>query len=238
MTGFEEIYELSTIIMEGEKVKQAPIYKKYLILYKFLQFAIGHFNTRCFKDLKTIRPFEYKEYNILGDGIEAEYQLSDTLSPDDINIYVEIETEMGSGVFVPMRPTDYRFDKSISTITFTNPINNKFACNIYTYAIGYFYDDLDIEEKTILAKEMGIPFLESQLKKESLTNQMIYGTGAKMYSQAEHMKQLNSILKNERYEVEGLINAYTYESNPDLILIKNKGQKEVTKKYNLPDNRR
>ena len=97
---------------------------------------------------------------------------------------------------------------------------------------------MDIEEKTILAKEMGIPFLESQLKKESLTNQMIYGTGAKMYSQAEHMKQLNSILKNERYEVEGLINAYTYESNPDLILIKNKGQKEVTKKYNLPDNRR
>lgn len=238
MTGFEEIYELSTIIMEDEKVKQAPIYKKYLILYKFLQFAIGHFNTRCFKDLKTIRPFEYKEYNIVGDGIEAEYQLSETLSPDDINIYVEIETEMGSGVFVPMRPTDYRFDKSISTITFTNPINNKFACNIYTYAIGYFYDDLDIEEKTILAKEMGIPFLESQLKKESLTNQMIYGTGAKMYSQAEHMKQLNSILKNERYEVEGLINAYTYESNPDLILIKNKGQKEVTKKYNLPDNRR
>lgn len=226
MTGFEEIYELSTIIMEDEKVKQAPIYKKYLILYKFLQFAIGHFNTRCFKDLKTIRPFEYKEYNIVGDGIEAEYQLSETLSPDDINIYVEIETEMGSGVFVPMRPTDYRFDKSISTITFTNPINNKFACNIYTYAIGYFYDDLDIEEKTILAKEMGIPFLESQLKKESLTNQMIYGTGAKMYSQAEHMKQLNSILKNERYEVEGLINAYTYESNPDLILLKIKGRKK------------
>lgn len=27
MTGFEEIYELSTIIMEDEKVKQAPIYK-------------------------------------------------------------------------------------------------------------------------------------------------------------------------------------------------------------------
>ena len=84
MTGFEEIYELSTIIMEDEKVKQAPIYKKYLILYKFLQFAIGHFNTRCFKDLKTIRPFEYKEYNILGDGIETEYQLSEELSPDDI----------------------------------------------------------------------------------------------------------------------------------------------------------
>lgn len=233
MTGFEEIYELSTIIMEDEKVKQAPIYKKYLILYKFLQFAIGHFNARCFKDLKTIRPFEYKEYNIVGDGIETEYQLSEDISSDDINIYVEIETESGSGVFIPMNPANYNFDKITSTITFNAPINNKFRCNIYTYVIGYFYDDLDIEEKIILAREMGIPFLESQLKKESLTNQMIYGTGAKMYSQAEHMKQINSILQNERYEIEGLINAYTYESNPELVLVKNKNQKEVTKTYNL-----
>ena len=80
---------------------------------------------------------------------------------------------------------------------------------------------------------MGIPFLESQLKKESLTNQMIYGTGAKMYSQAEHMKQINNILKNERYEIEGLINAYTYESDPELVLVKNKKQKEITKTYDL-----
>lgn len=232
MTGFEEIYELSTIIMEDEKVKQAPIYKKYLILYKFLQFAIGHFNTRCFKDLKTIRPYEYKKYNILGDGIETEYKLDEELSPEDMNIYVEIETELESGVFTPMNSAEFNFDKVTSTITFIKPINKNFQCNIYTYVIGYFYDDLDIEEKTILAKEMGIPFLESQLKKESLTNQMIYGTGAKMYSQAEHMKQINSILKNERYEIEGLINAYTYESDPDLVLVKNKAQKEITKTYN------
>lgn len=233
MTGFEEIYELSTIIMEDEKVKQAPIYKKYLILYKFLQFAIGHFNTRCFKDLKTIRPFEYKEYNISGDGIETEFELSENLSPDDLNIYVEIETESDSGVFTPMNPSNYSFDKVTSTITFENPINNGFGCNVYTYIIGYFYDDLDLVEKTILAKEMGIPFLESQLKKESLTNQMIYGTGAKMYSQAEHIKQLTNIIKGERYEVEGLINAYTYESDPELTLYKNKVQNEVHKDYGI-----
>lgn len=237
MTRFEEIYELSTIIMEDEKVKQAPIYKKYLILYKFLQFAIGHFNTRCFKDLKTIRPFEYKEYNIDGDGVEAEYQLSDELSPDDINIYVEVEVEGGSGAFIPMKQSNYSYDKVTSTITFKNPINSGFSCNIYTYSIGYFYDDLDLVEKTILAKEMAIPFLESQLKKESLTNQMIYGTGAKMYSQAEHMKQLNNILKNERYEVEGLINAYTYESDPELTLEKNRTQKEIIRDYKLPRDR-
>lgn len=232
MTGFEEIYELSTIIMEDEKIKQAPVYQKYLILYKFLQFGIGHFNTRCFKDLTTIRPFEYKEYNLTGDGVETEYQLNENTSPEDANIYVEIETELDSGVFIPMKLTDYHFDKVTSTIVFNNPINYGFHCNIYTYVIGYFYDDLDLAEKTILAKEMGIPFIESQLKKESLMNQMIYGTGAKMYSQAEHLKQLNNILKDERYEVEGLINAYTYESSPDLVLIKNKKQKEIIKNYN------
>lgn len=56
-----------------------------------------------------------------------------------------------------------------------------------------------------------------------------------MYSQAEHLKQLNLILKNERYEVEGLINAYTYESDPELTLYKNVSQKEITKKYGLSD---
>ena len=54
-----------------------------------------------------------------------------------------------------------------------------------------------------------------------------------MYSQAEHMKQINNILKNERYEIEGLINAYTYESDPELVLVKNKKQKEITKTYDL-----
>lgn len=181
MTKFEEIYELSLLVMEDEKIKQAPPYKKYLILYKFLQFAIGHFNARCFKDLKTIRPYEYQEYNILGDGVEAEYVLGDeTFSEDDdVNIYVEIETEADSGVFMPLPQSDFSFDRVTSTITFKRPINHSFHCNVYTYVIGFFYDDLGIEEKTILAKEMGIPFIESQLKKESLMNQMIYGTRCK-----------------------------------------------------------
>lgn len=237
MTKFEEIYELSTIIMEDEKIKQAPLYQKYLILYKFLQFAIGHFNTRCFKDLRTIQPFEYKQYNFVGDGVETEYQLSLDSTSKDCQIYVEIESELNTGMFVPMQIYDYSFDKITSTITFKNPINKDLKCNIYLYIIGYFYDDLDTQEKIILAREMGIPFIESQLKKESLMNQMVYGTGAKMYAQSEHMKQLNNLLKNERWEIEGLINAYTYESDPDLILIKNQNQKEVVKKYILPEDR-
>ena len=68
-------------------------------------------------------------------------------------------------------------------------------------------------------------------QKESIMNHMVYGTGAKMYSQAEHLKQLNTILKDTKYEVEGRINAYTYESSPELELNKKDRQKEITNTY-------
>ena len=54
-----------------------------------------------------------------------------------------------------------------------------------------------------------------------------------MYSQAEHLKQLNTILKDTKYEVEGRINAYTYESNPELDLNKQNKQKEIVKNYDI-----
>lgn len=231
MTKFEEIYELATLIMEDEKIKQAPLYEKYLILYKFLQLAIGHFNARCFKDLKTIQPYVYKEFNFTGDGIETEYMLSENAFTVDTQIYVEMETEKDSGIFTELPSDEYTFKYNSAIVTFNNPINKNFKCKIVVYRVGYFLDDLDFEEKSILALEMVIPFIERQLQKESLMNHMVYGTGAKMYAQSEHMKQLNTILKDTRYEVEGRINAYTYESNPELTLDKRSVQSEITKSY-------
>ena len=80
---------------------------------------------------------------------------------------------------------------------------------------------------------MVVPFIESQLQKESVMNHMVYGTGAKMYSQAEHLKQLNTILKDTKYELEGRINAYTYENSPDLDLDKRSKQREIIKNYDM-----
>lgn len=233
MTKFEEIYELATMIMEDEKIKQAPLYKKYLILYKFLQISIGHFNARCFKDLKTIQPYVYKEFNFTGDGMETEYMLSENAFTVDTKIYIEVETEKDSGIFAELPETDYSFKYNSAEVTFNKAVNHSFKCHIVVYRIGFFFDDLDIEEKLILARGMVVPFIESQLQKESVMNHMVYGTGAKMYSQAEHLKQLNTILKDTKYEVEGRINAYTYESNPDLDLNKQNKQKEIIKNYDI-----
>lgn len=226
MTKFEEIYELATMIMEDEKIKQAPLYKKYLILYKFLQLSIGHFNARCFKDLKTIQPYVYKEFSFEGDGMETDYTLSEGSFTVDTKIYVEVETEKDSGIFSELSETEYSFKYNSAEVDFNTAINKGFRCHIVVYRIGYFFDTLDIEEKIILARGMVVPFIESQLQKESVMNHMVYGTGAKMYSQAEHLKQLNTILKDTKYEVEGRINAYTYESSPELELDKKSTQIE------------
>ena len=230
MTKFEEIYELTTTIMESEEIRQAPLYKKYLFLYKFLQFAIAEFNTRCYRDLTTIQPFSYKSYEIVGDGVESEFQLSTPLSTFS-NIYIEEETGKNTKIFAPISGNSFSINEINNSVKFTKIPNDGIRINIYVYEIGYFYDDLDLEEKSILANGMIISFYQSQLNRSTLMNQQIYGVGAKMYSQAEHIKRIGDLLKSTRYEWTAAINAYTYSKSPDLVLDKSRTQKEIKKNY-------
>lgn len=229
MTRFEEIYELSDIIIESEEIRQAPLYKKYLFLYKFLQFSIAEFNTRCFRDLTTIEPFSYKTYNIVGDGLETEFAVSDSIS--SMSVYIERETAKNSMAFVPVFDGDYSINEMNGSVVFADAPKDGIRLNIYVYQTGYFYDDLDFEEKSILANGMVIAFYQNQLNRSTLLNQQVYGVGAKMYSQAEHIKRIGDLLKTTRYEWTAAINAYTYSKNPDLELDKSRTQKEIKKNY-------
>lgn len=229
MTRFEEIYELASTIIESEEIRQAPLYKKFDILYKFLQFSIAEFNTRCFRDLTTIEPFSYKAYNIVGDGLETEFSISSSLS--SMSLYIEEETAKQSGIFTPMSENGYRVNELNGSVVFANPPKDGYRIHVYTYTIGYFYDDLDIEEKSILANGMVVAFYQNQLNRSTLLNQQVYGVGAKMYSQAEHIKRVQALIKETRYEWTAAINAYTYSKNPDLELDKSRTQKEIKKDY-------
>lgn len=229
MTRFEEIYELADIIIESEEIRQAPLYKKYLFLYKFLQFSIAEFNTRCFRDLTTIEPFSYKTYNIVGDGLETEFAVSDSIS--SMSVYIEQEVSKNSRMFAPVFDTDYSINEINGSVVFADAPKDGIRLNIYVYQTGYFYDDLDFEEKSILANGMVIAFYQNQLNRSTLLNQQVYGVGAKMYSQAEHIKRVGDLLKTTRYEWTAAINAYTYSKNPDLELDKSRTQKEIKKNY-------
>lgn len=229
MTKFEEVYELADAIIESEEIRQAPLYKKYLFLYKFLQFSIAEFNTRCFRDLTTIEPFSYKTYNIVGDGLETEFAVSDSIS--SMSVYIEQEVSKNSRMFAPVFDTDYSINEINGSVVFADAPKDGIRLNIYVYQTGYFYDDLDFEEKSILANGMVIAFYQNQLNRSTLLNQQVYGVGAKMYSQAEHIKRVGDLLKTTRYEWTAAINAYTYSKNPDLELDKSRTQKEIKKNY-------
>ena len=228
MTYFNEIYELATTIMESEEIRQAPLYKKYLFLYRFLQFSIGEFNTRCYRDLTTICPYSYDKYQIIGDGLENEFEIPNPLSSDS-KVYIEKESE--NNIYIPITSVDYTIDNIKNCIAFNVTPKEGEKINIYVYQIGYFYDTLEIEEKSILANGMMIAFYQGQLNKTTLLNQQVYGVGAKMYSQAEHIRRLQDLLKTVRYEWTAAINAYTYTKSPDLILDKSRRQIEIKKSY-------
>ena len=230
MTKFEEIYELATAIMESEEIFQAPLYKKYSILYKFLTFAIAEFNTRCYRDLTTIQPFSYRSYKLVGDGLEVEYGLTSPLTTLT-KIYIERESGKNTNTFLPVDSSEYTVDTLKNSIVFSVAPKEGTRINVYTYEIGYFYDDLDFEEKSILANGMVIAFYQNELNRTTVMNQQVYGVGAKMYSQAEHIKRLGDLLKSTRYEWTAAINAYTYSKNPDLVLDKSRTQVERKKDY-------
>ena len=130
-----------------------------------------------------------------------------------------------------MSSENYTIDNMKNCIVFKTAPKDGEKINIYVYEIGYFYDDLEIEEKSILANGMLIAFYQNQLNKSTLLNQQVYGVGAKMYSQAEHIKRLGDLLKMVRYEWTSAINAYTYTKNPDLVLDKSRRQKEIKNDY-------
>lgn len=230
MTKFEEIYELNAEIMSSEKIIQAPLYKKYNILYKFLQFAISEFNTRCYKDLKTRENFKYSTESIVGNGLDTQIGLSSPLSLFT-EVYIEKETGPRTAIYRELPSTEYIVNKESNMVTLNTPSEENVRYNIYIYMVGYFYDDLEDEEKSILAQGMLIPYIQNEeYRSENLTQQM-YGAGAKMYSQAEHNKRLDAMLTAAQYELTTKINAYTYSSDPELVLIKNKKQKEIIKNY-------
>ena len=56
--------------------------------------------------------------------------------------------------------------------------------------------------------------LQQQLNTDRLLNQMVYGSDFKIYSQGEHIRQLNETIENQKRYIRELISKYSYTSNP------------------------
>lgn len=204
-TSFDDIYCLNGAIMTDSKLSNLPTNLYYFMLSKYLSFAIGEFRKKCYKDLDDRTDFDQEIYEFTGNGTNREFTLSPA-PPTSCSFYVTVND---------VATTAYTFSDTTNKLTFTNAPASSADIYIGAYLIGSFADDLNIEEKAILAEGMTIPFIEYNINMTKQLNQMIYGTGIGLHSQANHNK-VNLEIKNEARRIfKQMMDEYTYTNSPD-----------------------
>lgn len=207
MTPFKEIYDLNTAIKTDTRLYSKPQNLIYQLYSNYLKYAISIFEYDCYQDITNNEFFKQIEFAFIGDGMTDTFTLD--LTPIGDIFYITIDD-----VEIPI--TNYIYDNVNNQIKFnTIPTNNS---NIYiaNYSIGQFNVDLNNREKQILSEALNIPWLQQQINTDTLLNQMVYGADFKIYSQAEHIQQLNKTLKDQKDYVQNLITEYTYKQPKDL----------------------
>lgn len=209
MTSFDSIYPLNQAIMTDNNLASLTDDLYYYLLSVYLDFAIAEFDGKCFQDLDDITSFSQEIYNEIGDGISTDF----ILSPDP-----PTSTEMSTSLYIAIdgvETTDYVYTSITKTVSFTSPPALNSEIYIGAYIIGYFTDDLTRNEKRILAEGMTIPFTEGQITKTKAMNQIVYGQGSGMHSQANHNKVNQDILDGKYQRLHQMIADYTYTKDPD-----------------------
>lgn len=212
-TSFKEIYCLNSVIKSDNRLLNKPDYEIYSLYWKYLQLSISYFEYDCLKSLNNYIPFSLIEYSFIGNGEDNIFKLEPapefSMSPD---FYISKTITCGTSL---IQESEYTWDSENNTITLTGDtpeIDSKI--NIYAYEIGQFNEDLNLDEKRILANAMNIPYLQEQIDQRKLLNFAVYGGSVKMHSQAEHLKVLGETLQNQIELVEKSVIRYSFRTAP------------------------
>ena len=214
-TSFEEIYCLNTVIKNDQRLYNKPADAIFSLNWKYLQMAIALFEYDCRKNLADNVPFSLTKYSFKGDGVNNIFKLDP--APQfipTIDFYISKEIDCG---VTSIQITDYIWDNENDTITLKSIPEPGSIIEISTYEIGQFNEDLDYDEKRILAEAMNIFYYEEYMTNTKVLNFATYGGSIKMHSQAEQLKTVTAAYETSKREVEGDINKYTYKTAPHLL---------------------
>lgn len=208
-TNFTEIYDLNETLKLDTRLFGKPDNLIYSLKFKWLKYAISIFDNDCYQDINTFTPFSQTEYEFVGSGANNIFTLNPIPSAN-CNFYISVD-DINSGY-------SYTFDNINNQLTITPipPLNSQIY--ISAYIIGSFNVDLTIREQNILSEGMLVPWLEQQKNRNDLLNQMVFSGDFKMYSQANHISEVDKISDNQYYKkVKSMINEYSYRRNPNGI---------------------
>lgn len=214
-TSFEEIYCLNSVIKNDSRLVGKPDYEIYALNWKYLQLSMPELMYyECLRrKIYDYTPFSLTEYTFTGNGIDNIFELTPapvlTSTPD---FYITKQVTCGESA---QQIVSYVWDSENNTITLTNDTPEPGSIiSIKVYEIGQFNNDLNLEEKRILATAMVVPYLEEQRDQQKLLNFAVYGGSIKMHSQAEHIKTLDNAIDSQNQLVDRYIGEYSYGHAP------------------------
>lgn len=207
-TSFDEIYCMNQLIRSDVRFSEISINDFYLLMWKYLQFSISDFKYDCLKNLTNYTPYSQTIYNFICNGIDNSFHLDPAPTQEDIKFY--IYSQIGENI--PVDIDVYTYDNINQIITLNSIPEDGTELTIISYDIGSFNEELDLDEKRILAYGMNIPWLQEQINELNLVRFTVYGGSMKMHSQAEHINRLDNQIKSEVNYINNLINLYSYKT--------------------------
>lgn len=211
-TSFLNIYNLNEVIKNDNRLQKKTANQLYSLYYLYLTYAISYFTLDCYQNLEDNIPFSQQEYLFTSDGIDNQYLLSST-PIFGCKFYVGFRE---SSDLIYTQIFNYTFDSNTNIITINNNPPLNYEVYISAYIIGQFNADLTTLEKSILSNGMLVPYSQEQEFKNSLLSQMVYGGTSKLYSQANHIREVKDVTNNQYFNVvKGMINEYSFKANPN-----------------------
>lgn len=154
---------------------------------------------------------------------------------NSIQIQLLLETPTDPQFFIEVNgnyTSNYIYDSLLKIVTINglNPSLNNLI-DLYCYKDGAFNQTLSLIEEDILVDWMGVVFLKDKIKTQKIYNQAIYGKDEGLYSQANHLKELQNTYNENRKAVITKSIEYTYRNITDKTLFATRGGKAYTSTY-------
>ena len=210
-TKVSEIYCLNEVIKNDPKMSKLPEYIFNSISFKYLKLAIGFCKTVISSEASpfinnidvAIEPTE-GDYEFIGDGIENVFLLNPP-PPLNSKFYVGFEVD---GEFVETK--DFTFNDLTDEITTTDIPELNQRVLIVSYTDGEFVGVLDYTMQGIMAEAMLIPYLEEKQNKANLLNQLVHSNAWRIFSQNDHLRGMNFVVRDQRNYVSRMLVDYSY----------------------------
>ena len=219
-TSFSEIYCLNKTIKKDSKYNKASDYMINFVMFNYLKMGLGFLYTMVSNDsssfidkLKDLTEPTEIEYNFISDGTSTQYQLTPP-PPTDFNIYAGVLGE--DGIYTEV--TNYTVDTVNYKVDFDEPFLLDKQIKIVAYTIGQFNQDLDYDLRMICAEAMNIPFLEENQNNRDILQQLVYSNSWRIFSQNDHLRGVNFVVRDQRDYVDTLIVNYSFSNTKERML--------------------